>query len=79
MTPLYVATLPFGFSLNGDGFCRFYRIIRKQRKNPVAKYYLQWCLNPVPLPFQPCILLAELIPNLFVSLRHLDPHIVMLF
>ena len=49
------------FSLNEDAFCRFYRIMRKQ-KNPAAKCYPQWELNPGPLTFMPCMLLSELIP-----------------
>ena len=50
----------FEFSLNGDGFCKFYRITRKQNKNPVTIYYLQWGWNPWPLTFLHSILLSEL-------------------
>ena len=41
----------------------------------ITKYYLQWVGNPEPLPFQPIMLLSELIPHLLVSLRLLNPYI----
>ena len=56
-----------------------YRIIRKFKKNPVAKYDLQWGWSPGHLPFQPCMFLFELISHLLASLRHLDHNIVMLY
>ena len=49
--------------LNGDALCRILQNHEKTKKNPVAKCYPQWELNPGPLTFMLCML-SELIPYL---------------
>ena len=51
------------FSLNGDIFCRFYRITRKQKK-PSSKYYLQWGWNPDTFAILAMYATPKLVPNL---------------
>ena len=65
------------FSLNGDAFCTFYTITRKQ--SPAAKCCPQYELNAGSLTLIPGMLLSELIPYLLEFLRPLDPDIVMLY
>ena len=66
------------FSLNGDAFCRFDRITRKQ-KSPAAKCYPQYKLNAGSLTLILCMLLSELIPYLLEFWKPLDPDIVILY
>ena len=67
-------TNPIEFSLNGDAFCRFYKITRKQKKNPATKCYPYRELTPGPLTLLSCMLLSELIRYLPEVTRPLDPY-----
>ena len=51
----------------------------KAKKNPAAKCYPQWEVNPGPLILLPCMLLSELILLFALSLNPLDPYVVMLY
>ena len=66
------------FSPNGDVFCRYYRIMRKQKiqqqnVTPIGNW------TQVHLTFMCCMLLAELIPLFAGRLRPSDPYIVIIY
>ena len=73
----------WSFSVIGVRFCKFcifYRIT-KELKNPGAKWYINWEVNPgtdFPLTFMSCMLLSQLIPLSAGNLSPLDLYVVML-
>ena len=69
------------YSVISIRFYRFYRITR-ELKNPVAKCYPHWRVNPItdfPLPFMFCMLPSELILLFAGSLNAVDPCEVMFY